>query len=91
MISPTFAAAKGVLFRDPLKPSVPLDAEMRVLPLLSQSVTMVLLKVARIFSVPTAIFFFGIRARARDVALASPPPPFLIIRFLPIGHSIINK
>ena len=90
MISPTFAAAKGVLFREPLKPSAPLDAAMRVFPLLSQSVRIVLLKVARILSVPTATFFLGIRASARDDALEA-LPPFFIIRFLARGHCLVNK
>jgi hypothetical protein len=48
MISPTFAAAKGVDLREPLKPSVPEDAEIREFPFESQRVTIVLLKVARI-------------------------------------------
>ena len=42
MISPTFAAAKGVLFREPLKPKAPLEAAITVLPFESQSVRMVM-------------------------------------------------
>ena len=41
-------AAKGVLLRAPLKPTVPAEAQERVSPLVSVMVTMVLLNVALI-------------------------------------------
>src|SRR5205085_9524137 len=45
-------AAKGVLLRLPLKPTVPAAAKQRVSPLVSVIVTMVLLKVALMWAMP---------------------------------------
>src|SRR5207247_10365105 len=45
-------AAKGVLLRLPLKPTVPAEAKHRVSPLVSLMVTMVLLKVALMWAIP---------------------------------------
>src|SRR6201993_747974 len=45
-------AAKGVLLRLPLKPTVPADAKQRVSPLVSVIVTMVLLNVALMWAMP---------------------------------------
>lgn len=44
-----------------------------------------LLYVACIWSVPAVMFFFAVRARARDLSPASTvPPDFRMIRFFPI-------
>src|SRR5438132_12854172 len=45
-------AAKGVLLRLPLKPTVPAEAKQSVSPLVSVIVTMVLLKVALMWAIP---------------------------------------
>src|ERR1700730_12959583 len=45
-------AAKGVLLRLPLKPTVPAEAKHSVSPLVSVIVTMVLLKVALMWEIP---------------------------------------
>ena len=45
-------AAKGVLLRLPLKPTVPADAKHSASPLVSVMVTMVLLKVALMWAIP---------------------------------------
>src|SRR4051794_22266341 len=45
-------AAKGVLLRLPLKPTVPADANVRVSPAVSLMVTMVLLNVAWMWAMP---------------------------------------
>src|SRR5207253_10174135 len=45
-------AAKGVLLRLPLKPTVPAEAKHRVSPLASVMVTIVLLKVALMWATP---------------------------------------
>src|ERR1700738_772564 len=45
-------AAKGVLLRLPLKPTVPAEAKQRVSPLVSVIVTIVLLKVAMMWGIP---------------------------------------
>src|SRR5215472_4757390 len=45
-------AAKGVLLRLPLKPTVPAEAYQRVSPLVSVMVTMVLLNVALMWAIP---------------------------------------
>src|SRR6266545_1461328 len=58
-------AANGVLFRDPLKPALPALAQATTLPILSVSVTIVLLKVAWTWAIPTRTSF---RSRRR--------PPF---------------
>src|SRR5258707_725776 len=56
-------AAKGVLLRAPLKPTVPADAQEMVSPLVSVMVTIVLLNVALMWATPLVtplrIFFFG--------------------------------
>src|SRR5438045_4668580 len=55
-------AAKGVLLRLPLKPTVPAEAKHRVSPLVSVMVTMVLLKVDLMWAIPRLtflrVFFF---------------------------------
>src|SRR5206468_2750295 len=56
-------AAKGVLLRAPLNPTVPADAQEIVSPLVSVMVTIVLLKVALMYAMPRVtplrIFFFA--------------------------------
>src|SRR3954465_6014813 len=56
-------AAKGVLFRAPLKPTEPAEAQEMVSPLVSVMVTIVLLKVALMWATPLVtplrIFFSG--------------------------------
>src|SRR5262249_20800694 len=49
-------AAKGVLLRLPLKPTVPAEAKQSVSPLVSVMVTMVLLKVALMWATPRLTF-----------------------------------
>src|SRR6266508_1486030 len=58
-------AAKGVLFREPLKPALPALAQDTTLPILSVRVTIVLLKVAWTWAMPTRT---SLRSRRR--------PPF---------------
>src|SRR3954462_1699607 len=60
-ISPTFDAANGVPFLAPLNPSDPDEDQNSVLPSLSATVTLVLLKVASTFKMPEVTFFFGVR------------------------------
>src|SRR5215470_3501135 len=55
-------AAKGVLLREPLKPTLPALAHETTLPILSVRVTMVLLKVACTWAMPTRTSF---RSRLR--------------------------
>lgn len=52
-------AAKGVLLREPLKPTVPALAHTMVLPCLSVMVIMVLLKVDLMCASPCRTFFFS--------------------------------
>src|SRR5581483_4396881 len=63
-------AAKGVLFRAPLKPTVPADAQESVSPFVSVIVTIVLLKVALMCATPRVtplrIFFFAAAFAAWD-------------------------
>src|SRR3954451_19719887 len=54
-------AAKGVLLRLPLKPTVPADAKHRASPLVSVMVTMVLLKVALMWAMPRLTLRRGLR------------------------------
>src|SRR5437667_8383431 len=54
-------AAKGVLLRLPLKPTVPAEAKQRVSPLGSVMVTMVLLKVALTWATPRLTFRRALR------------------------------
>src|SRR5205085_6553846 len=49
-------AAKGVLLRLPLKPTVPAEAKHNVSPLVSVMVTIVLLKVALMWATPRLTF-----------------------------------
>src|SRR5690348_17807856 len=53
----TCCAAKAVLLREPLKPTRPALDQPSRFPCISVMVTWVLLKVARMFATPTAIFF----------------------------------
>src|SRR6266851_2231069 len=53
-VSAARCAAKGVLLRLPLKPTVPAEAKHRVSPLVSVIVTIVLLKVALMCTMPRA-------------------------------------
>src|SRR3972149_10504547 len=50
-------AANGVLLRDPLNPALPALAQATTLPILSVSVTIVLLKVAWTWAIPTRTSF----------------------------------
>src|SRR3970040_1647536 len=50
-------AATGVLLRDPLNPALPALAQDTTLPILSVSVTIVLLKVAWTWAIPTRTSF----------------------------------
>src|SRR3990170_1242336 len=50
-------AANGVLLRDPLNPALPALAQDTTLPILSVSVTIVLLKVAWTWAIPTRTSF----------------------------------
>src|SRR6266702_5398842 len=54
-------AAKGVLLRLPLKPTVPAEAKHRVSPLVSVMVTMVLLKVDLMCATPRLTFRRALR------------------------------
>src|SRR3954451_17940552 len=54
-------AAKGVLLRLPLKPTVPADAKQSVSPLVSVMVTIVLLKVALIWAIPRLTLRLALR------------------------------
>src|SRR5262249_36726005 len=55
-------AANGVLFREPLNPTLPALAQETTLPILSVRVTMVLLKVAWTWAIPTRT---SLRSRLR--------------------------
>src|SRR4030081_179960 len=55
-------AAKGVLLRDTLKPWPPAEPQASTLPWVSVRLTMVLLKVDRMWACPTAMF---LRSRRR--------------------------
>jgi hypothetical protein len=57
-VSPATCAAKGVDFRDPLKPLLPELAHATTAPPGSVIVTIVLLKVAWICATPTGTLFF---------------------------------
>ena len=61
-LSAAIPAANGVDFFEPLKPAVPVEAHVMVLPLRSVMVTMVLLNVASICAIPlvtvSRTFFF---------------------------------
>src|SRR5699024_1020107 len=59
-------AANGVDLRDPLKPTCPDDAQASTLPAGSVIVTIVLLKVLRMWAAPCGTFFFS-RRRALSV------------------------
>src|SRR4051794_28676452 len=76
-------AAKGVLLRAPLKPTVPADAQLIVSPLVSVMVTIVLLKVALMWATPRVtplrIFFLG---AALPPAAGLPVDSAMIVRFL---------
>src|ERR1043166_6840494 len=65
-------AAKGVLLRLPLKPTVPADAKHRGSPLVSVMVTIVLLKVALMWAMPR----LTLRRALRFLLLATNPPHF---------------
>src|SRR5262245_48763364 len=54
-------AAKGVLLRLPLKPTVPADAKHSVSPLVSVMVTMVLLNVALMWATPRLTLRLALR------------------------------
>jgi hypothetical protein len=56
--SAVVCAAKGVDFFAPLKPNPPADAQEIVLPMVSVIVMIVLLKVACMKALPSAMFFF---------------------------------
>ena len=73
-VSAALWAAKGVFFLEPLKPSPPALAQERVLPLVSVSVTMVLLKLERICAWPCSIFFFSLLFLVHFGAIISKPP-----------------
>src|SRR5438128_2969717 len=64
-------AAKGVLLRLPLKPTVPAEAKHKVSPLVSVMVTIVLLKVALMCATPR----FTLRRALRFLLLATRPAP----------------
>jgi hypothetical protein len=61
-------AAKGVLFRDPLKPAVPALPQARTFPFGSVSVTTVLLKVDLMYTCPRGTDFRS-RRRGREPRL----------------------
>src|SRR3984893_15937867 len=54
-------AAKGVLLRLPLKPTVPADAKHNVSPVVSVMVTMVLLNVALMWAIPRLTLRLALR------------------------------
>jgi hypothetical protein len=77
------AAAKGVPFLAPLKPSIPEEDQTRQFPVLSVSTTLVLLYVDSTYNLPVETFFLG--TRLKDLGFPDDPsPPFLTIRFFPI-------
>src|ERR1700712_5881836 len=61
-------AANGVDLREPLKPTVPDEAQLSTAPLGSVMVTMVLLNVDLMCAWPTAMFFFSLRRGFRAAA-----------------------
>src|SRR5262249_616929 len=69
-VSAARCAAKGVLLRLPLKPTVPADANVNTSPLVSVMVTMVLLKVALIWAMPR----LTLRRCLRFLVLATESP-----------------
>ena len=60
-VSAATPAAYGVLFRDPLNPTVPALAQESTLPLVSVNVTWVLLNVDCIYAFPTGTFRRSLR------------------------------
>src|SRR5690606_20616640 len=81
--SAAWLAAKGVPLREPLKPTVPADAQEMTLPCLSVMVTIVLLNVELICAIPLSTF---LRSRRRGLALvlafAKQIAPLLRLRLL---------
>lgn len=65
-------AAKGVLFREPLKPTQPEEHEHIVSPLWSVTVINVLLNVARMCTIAFAIFFLTFRFAPFAITLKNP-------------------
>src|SRR3989304_3001661 len=63
--SAAVCAAKGVLFRDPLKPTVPALDQLTTFPLRSVMLIMVLLKVAWTWAIPCAMFLTSFLGPAR--------------------------
>lgn len=91
-VSAAICAANGVLFLEPLKPLVPADPQARTLPFWSVMLTMVLLKVELIKTIPLDIFFLvflTLRTVFLDAADAEVdirylfPCYFLVTTFLP--------
>src|SRR5262245_61633146 len=77
-------AAKGVLLRLPLKPTVPAEAKQRVSPLVSLMVTIVLLNVALMWAMPR----LTLRRALRFLLLATNHAPLIIhSRVLVLGAS----
>src|SRR4051812_18505007 len=64
-------AAKGVDLREPLKPTVPDDAQLMTAPVGSVIVTLVLLNVDLMWAWPTATFFFSLRRGLRAAAFGA--------------------
>src|SRR5262249_21287695 len=75
-------AANGVLFRLPLKPTVPAEAKHRVSPLVSVMVTMVLLNVALMWAMPR----LTLRRCLRFLLLATVPTPLAAQNFRSLGR-----
>src|SRR5256885_12580851 len=71
----TLWAANAVVFREPLNPTRPAVDQPSRLPCMSVMVTWVLLKVAKMLAMPTAIFF----------------APFALMIFLALGSSPSNS
>jgi hypothetical protein len=67
-------AANGVDLRDPLKPTLPAEAQEMAFPTRSVMVTMVLLKVAWMWATPTGSTFFSFFL-VRFLGAANPEPP----------------
>src|ERR1700712_875644 len=65
-------AANGVDLREPLKPTVPDEAQLSTAPLGSVMVTMVLLNVDLMWAWPTAMFFFSYDAAYERPTLVLP-------------------
>src|SRR6195952_5438642 len=64
-------AANGVDLRDPLKPTVPDEAQLMTAPVGSVIVTMVLLNVDLMWAWPSAMFFFSLRRGLRAAAFGA--------------------